>query len=140
MQEKDQEVEYIYATPDDLGYKDRGIMKWMGIMPTEQREYIYEQAQAFKRGERKVLEKESEEKIGEKLFYAHTNKQIVSIQQDIKRDGKFIEPTVGLVQGFHDQYVVLETKQGRKGMEMHNIRYVERVAYDKWMEQRSPEK
>jgi len=34
------DVEVIRMTPDDLGYKDRGIMKWQGLILADHNEAL----------------------------------------------------------------------------------------------------
>lgn len=36
----EEEIEIIKLTPDDLGYKDRGIMKWQGLILPQQTDAI----------------------------------------------------------------------------------------------------
>lgn len=130
---KPEEEKDIVIRPDLMGYKDRGMKKWMGLILSEHTDAMRAQEEERVQLEnRRVRGKESEEMIGEKLLLSMANKQVVSVQQDIMRNGVYIQPLTGSVEGFYEQQVVFQTNEGRKGIEMSTIRSVDYVPFQKW--------
>lgn len=132
MKESEEE-EIVVISPTQMVYKDRGMKKWMGLILSEHTDAMrQDDKERAERESKKIGLKESEEVIGEKLLLSMANKQIVSVQQDIMRNGVYIQPLTGSVEGFYEQQVVFQTNEGRKGIEMSTIRSVDYVPFQKW--------
>lgn len=120
-------------SPTQVRYEDRGMKKWRGLILPEHTEAMRKNdKERFERENRKVGVKESEKVIGEKLLSSMTNKRSVSIQRDIMQNGVYVLPITGVVEGFYEQQVVVQTEKGRKGIEMATIRSVDHVPFQKW--------
>lgn len=130
---ENKEEENIVISPAQMGYKDRGMKKWMGLILSEHTDAMRrDEKERDQRDSRRVGGKDSEEVIGEKLLLSMSNRQSVSIQQDIMRDGIYILPITGVVEGFHEQQVIIQSERGRKGIDMATIRSVDYVLFQKW--------
>lgn len=122
----EEEVKYIKMTPDQLGYKDRGIMKWQGLILSQQADAIKQMNQADQLSEPVPKEKMTEEAISEILQLAFINKDPITMQADIVRNGKYYRDLHCIVLGYADDKIYLQLESGRQvKCEMHQIRHVE---------------
>lgn len=120
------EVVYIKVTPDVLGYKDRGIMNWQGLILSEQTDALKRIAKEESKNEPVPKEKMSEEAISEVLQLAFINKSPISMQADIVRNGLYYRDLQCLVLGYADDKIYFRLIDGRQVQcEMHQIRHVE---------------
>lgn len=101
--------EVILLNPDKLGYKDRGIMKWQGMILSEQHDYIKKMKLEGSKEEIQPKEEMTEEQIAEVLYNAYVTKLPVAIQAAILRNGLYYPDVIGLVLGFSNGKVVLDT-------------------------------
>ena len=122
----EEEVIYIKVTPDDLGYKDRGIMKWQGLILSAQTEAIKEIEKEEALNDPVPKEKMTEEAISEVLQLSFINKAPISMQADIVRNGLYYRDLKCMVLGYADDKIYLRLLDGRQvKCEMHQIRHVE---------------
>lgn len=122
----EEEVIYIKVTPDVLGYKDRGIMKWQGLILSAQTDAIKEIKEWEKGNEPQPKEKMTEEEISDVLQLAYVNKSPILMQADIVRNGLYYRDLQCMVLGYADDKIYLRLIDGRQvKCEMHQIRHVE---------------
>lgn len=122
----EEEVIYIKVTPDDLGYKDRGIIKWQGLILSAQTEAIKEIEKEEALNDPVPKEKMTEEAISEVLQLSFINKAPISMQADIVRNGLYYRDLKCMVLGYADDKIYLRLLDGRQvKCEMHQIRHVE---------------
>ena len=62
-----------------------------------------------------------------------TNKQPVSIQEDILINGLYKGNIIGIVEGYVDFYIILDTPKGRKRINRNSTRSVSYVPYEEWL-------
>ena len=131
----EEEVTYIKMTPDQLGYKDRGIMKWQGLILSQQADAIREMNKTEMEKDPVPKEKMTEEAISEVLQLAYINKDPIIMQADILRNGRFYRDMHCLVLGYADDKIYLRLASGRTVQcEMHQIRHVEFMNPLEWYE------
>ncbi|WP_225743385.1 hypothetical protein [Marinilactibacillus sp. Marseille-P9653] len=112
MQNAKEEVTLL--NPDKLGYKDRGKMKWQGMILSEQKDYIRKMKIDDGLGEIEPKEEMTEEAIAEVLYTAYVTKLPVAIQAAILRDGLYYPDVIGMVLGFANDKVVLDVRRNNK--------------------------
>jgi len=127
------EKEIIKMTPDQLGYKDRGIMKWQGLILSDQTD-MHKQAlkdeQAKYPNAKKMM---SEIEISQFLQQSYLNKRPVAIQANILRDGYFYPDVQCIVSGFEENKIYLTLKDGRvRNCEVKQIRNIEFMNVNEW--------
>lgn len=116
----------IRRTPDQLGYKDRGKMKWLGFMLSDHSESLHQMAENEKEYEVKAKPKQSLAEIGEILAEAYQIKKPVAIQANILRNGSYFKDVPCLVAGVFEEKIYLLLKDGRMvDTTLEDIRNVE---------------
>lgn len=122
----EEEVKYIKVTPDQLGYKDRGIMKWQGLILSAQTDALKEINEREQESEPVPKEKMTEEAISEILQLAFINKSPILMQADVVRNGLYYRDLQCMVLGYADDKIYFRLIDGRNVQcEMHQIRHVE---------------
>ncbi|EXJ24019.1 hypothetical protein ADIAL_0539 [Alkalibacterium sp. AK22] len=91
--------EIIKLSPDTLGYKDRGKMKWIGMMLSDHAEALNNQQQQTQSATVLPRDKQTLETVSALLFESYTRKKPVAIQLDILKDGHYLPDTQGIVKG-----------------------------------------
>ncbi len=131
-----EEVNIIRITPEQFGYKDRGIVKWQGMI-------LADQTEALKQIKNEVTEippKEemSEEDISQVLYQAFVNKIPVAIQANaIRKDGNYYKDVQCMVTGYVDNQIHLSLKDGRvRSCTLEQIRNVEMIDPLDWYDKR----
>lgn len=105
--------EVVILSPDRLGYKDRGKMKWIGM-----RMMLSDHMEALKKMYADEYEELIEEKpemdekeISELLYYAYVNKLPVAIQAAVLRNGNYYPDVIALVLGYNHQQIMLQVRK-----------------------------
>lgn len=123
-------------TPDQLGYKDRGKMKWLGLMLSDHSELLKEMADADKARDLQAKPKQSLVEIGEILAQAYHTGDPVLIQANILQNGSYFKDVPCIISGSYEEKIYLLLKDGRLvDTTLENIRHIEfldpMVWYDK---------
>lgn len=66
-----EEYEIEWFTPRDYNYKDRGMVKWMGMMLSDHSEALIELEKEEREAEPRGKEKQSMEEVSKFLFKAY---------------------------------------------------------------------
>ncbi|GEL67266.1 hypothetical protein [Marinilactibacillus psychrotolerans] len=124
-------------TPDKMGYKDRGIMKWQGMILSEQKDYIRKMKAEALKADIQPKEEMTEEEIAEVLYTAYVTKLPVVIQAAILKNGLYYPDVIGMVMGFAQNKVVLDVRKKdgsnvEKRVTLDMIRNVELYDILKW--------
>lgn len=129
------EKKRIYRTPDQLGYKDRGKMKWLGLMLSDHTEALSKMAQEDKLQEVQPKPKQSLIEISEVLAQAyHTGKPIL-IQANILQNGSYFKDIPCMVTGTFEDRIYLMLKNGRiVDTTLEDIRHIEFMDPLAWYE------
>jgi hypothetical protein len=127
----------IRKTPDQLGYKDRGKMKWLGLMLSDHTEALQNMAEAEKEYEVKAKPKQSLAEIGEILAEAYHMKKPVVIQANILSNGSYFKDVPCLVSGVFEEKIYLLLKDKRMvDTTLEDIRNIEFLDSNIWYEKK----
>lgn len=123
--------EVVILSPDRLGYKDRGKMKWIDM-----RMMLSDHMEALKKMYADEYEELIEEKpemdekeISELLYYAYVNKLPVTIQAAILKNGNYYPNVIALVLGYNHQQIMLQVrkKDGDKAIKRITIEQIRNI-------------
>lgn len=103
----------IRMTPDQLGYKDRGKMKWQGLMLSDHSEALRRIKNDQNSYEPKPKKLMSEVDIAQILQLAYISKVPVKIQANIVRNNNFFPDLHCLVLGYEEDKIYLKLSDGR---------------------------
>lgn len=129
--------ETIVLSPDRLGYRDRGLMKWQGLMLSDHNEALKKAKQ-----EQKVLEVEFKpemtiEEVSQILYKAYVMKKPVRIQSSILKDGRLYPDVKCLIKGYKDQTIYLQLLDKRETTcQLDQIRNIEFMNTAEWYNKR----
>lgn len=127
------ERKVVRMTPDQLGYKDRGKMKWMGLMlssHTDALKILDKQAQVR---EPKAKAQMSEKEISRHFQQAYLAKRPVVIQANVLNNGSLYPDLNAMVLGFQDEDIYLNLKDGRRTTcQLNQIRHIEFMKPEDW--------
>lgn len=122
-------------TPDMFGYKDRGILKWQGMI-------LADQTDALKKIDNEITEIEGKEEmsvveISQVLHRAYVTYSPVSIQANTIRNGSFYNDVICKVAGYGGNRIHLNLKDGRTtSCSIEEIRNVEMMDSLEWYDKR----
>ncbi|GGP07253.1 hypothetical protein [Oceanobacillus neutriphilus] len=123
-------------TPEMYGYRDRGILKWQGMI-------LADQTDALKELENEIAEIEgkeemSEVEISQVLHRAYLSDYPVAIQANIIRNGSFYRDVICKVAGYGNNKIHLRLKDGRTtSCTLEEIRNVEFMDPLEWYDKRN---
>lgn len=127
----------IRMTPDQLGYKDRGKMKWLGLMLSDHSESLKIMAEEDASYEVREKPKQALAEIGKNLSKAYQTKRPIAIQANILQNGSYFKDVPCLVSGFHEEKIYLLLKNGRMvDTTLEDIRHIEFIDPAVWFEKR----
>lgn len=128
---------HIYLTPDQLGYKDRGKMKWLGLMLSDHTESLMRMAEADRLEEVAPKPKQSLVEIGEILSRAYHTGEPVLIQANILQNGSYFKDVPCLISGTFEEKIYLLLKDGRiVDTTLEDIRHIEFMDPLMWYEKK----
>lgn len=127
----------IHFTPDQMGYKDRGKMKWLGLILSDHTESL-NKMMVEETGQNIAAKPiQSVTEISETLAEAYLLKKPVSIQANIVEDGTYLEDIRCLVSGTYEEQVFLVLKDGRVvNTTLEDIRHIEFIKSDIWYQKK----
>lgn len=129
------EKKIVRYTPDQLGYKDRGKMKWMGLMLSDHLDALREIDKEEQKGQPIAKEIMSEFEIAETLHIAYINKTPVIIQADVMTNGHYYPDLECKVLGYQEDKIYLKLKDGRQTKcNLHQIRNIEYMDPIEWFD------
>lgn len=136
--------EVIKLSPDALGYKDRGKMKWMGMMLSDHAEALKKQKNSTKTALILPKEKLSAEEISTFFYKSYTLKKPVALQLDIVKDGQYLPDIEGVIEGVKEDSIYLKRRnKSLTKLRLEDIRHVEWIQsvewYAKYQRQPSPD-
>lgn len=120
------EKKIVRLTPDQLGYKDRGKMKWQGLMLSDHSESLKRMKQADAEKEPAEKPTQSLAEIGEILLQAYQTGQPVLIQANFLQNGLYFKDVPCIISGTHEEKIYLLLKNGRMvDTTLEDIRHIE---------------
>lgn len=103
----------IRPTPDKLGYKDRGKMKWIGLILSDHTESLKQMEKKENNEPSKAKPQQSLAEIGQILAQAYQTKKPVNIQVNSVSNGQHCNDVACMVLGTNDNRIYLQLKNGR---------------------------
>lgn len=120
----------VYYTPDELGYQDRGMVKWQGFLLSDHNEQMEQEGKDRAFIPPKLLQ--SKEKCARILADAYYLKREVAIQMDVLENGNYPKDLVGFVLGVDYGQLFLKTEDGIYTLSIEGIRNVSLINLTKW--------
>lgn len=131
------EKKVVRYTPDELGYKDRGKMKWLGLMLSDHSELLKVMEDSDRAKNVEAKPKQSLVEIGEILAHAHHTGDPVSIQANILQNGTYFKDVPCIVSGTHEEKIYLLLKNGRLvNTTLEDIRHIEYLDPMTWYDKK----
>ncbi|MFL2077149.1 hypothetical protein [Marinilactibacillus psychrotolerans] len=129
-----EEYEIEWFTPRDYNYKDRGMIKWMGMMLSDHSEALIELEKEEREAEPHGKEKHTMEEVSKLLFKAYYTNQPVKIQADFLKNGSYYKDVECKVVGHNgEDKVYLKLKDGDlRAVGIKYIRNIERMNNLEW--------
>lgn len=129
----------LKISPEELNYKDRGMIKWQGFL-------LSDHVEAMKRKRKKRLvatptprKKQTMEEISQHLLNCYTQKNPVLIQRNSFENGHLQPNIVGHLIGYKEETVYVHTFQNKLTLSIEDIRHVSPLSpqqYDEWLIER----
>lgn len=117
----------IRRTPDQLGYQDRGKMKWQGLILSDMSELLKGHQKSEEAKNPLAKRKMDIIEITELLKDAYLSKKLVKIQANILKDGQYYPDLICSVLGYEGDKIYLQLKDRRVRTcqldEIRNISY-----------------
>ncbi|MFO8068491.1 MAG: hypothetical protein R6U02_00605 [Alkalibacterium sp.] len=127
--------EIVKLSPDALGYKDRGKMKWTGLMLSDHSEALKKQKQTTQSLLIAPKPKQSLEEISACLYRSYVNKRPLAIQLDIIKEGCYLPDTEGVIVGSRDDTIYIKQRDREtKRIDLEDIRHVDWIDTTQWYE------
>lgn len=119
-----------YYTPDELGYHDRGMVKWQGFLLADHHELMETKAKEMEPAA--VKPQQSEEECSAFLADAFHSKWKIDLQLNILEDGCYLKVAQGHVLAIEEGMIFLETELGMQSVPLDLIRHASRTDSTKW--------
>ncbi len=130
-----EQVNITYVTPEMYGYKDRGILKWQGMILADQNDAMKYMKDEFEIIEAK--EEMSEEEISQVLHEAYRMDFPIAIQANVMRNGSYYKDVECKISGHSNGRIFLNVIDGRKtSCTIEQIRNVEFLSPIDWYDKR----
>lgn len=125
------------VTPDQLGYRDRGIVKWLGMMLSDHSEALKKEEAYDQMLDVAAKEEMTEIEISEVLYKAFINNSPVLIQANFLRNGNYYKDLECKLAGYNNGRIFLKLKDGRNtSCAIEEIRNVEHMNPIHWHDKR----
>ncbi|WP_368653786.1 hypothetical protein AB4Y30_01650 [Ornithinibacillus sp. 4-3] len=125
----------IRVTPEQFGYKDRGILKWQGMILSDHTDALKREKLNEHLSEVEAKEGMSEEGISEALYNAFVTATPVLIQANVINNGRYYNDLECIILGYEDNQIYLKLKDGRTtNCTLDQIRNVEYMDMLKWFD------
>lgn len=127
----------VRLTPDQLGYKDRGKMKWLGLMLSDHTEALAQIDQMNHSQEAQPKPKQSLAEISEVLGQAYHTGEPVLVQANVLQNGSYFKDVPCIVSGTFEDRIYLMLKNERiVDTTLEDIRHVELMDPLIWYEKK----
>lgn len=120
-------------TPDELGYKDRGKIKWQGLILSDHTDAIHTVNDKEKQQEKLTKPKQSLTEIGFILNEAYHCACPLTIQTNTLENGIYFQEISCMLLGTDEEKIYFSLKSGRIiAITLEDIRYVEFLDPQTW--------
>lgn len=121
------ENKIIRRTPDQLGYHDRGKMKWQGLILSDMNELLKKHNQSEQRKNPLAKKEMDIVEITKILKEAYLSKKLVKIQANILKEGQYYPDLICSILGYEGDKIYLQLRDRRVRTcqldEIRNISY-----------------
>lgn len=125
--------EIVKLSPDALGYKDRGKMKWIGLMLSDHSEALKKQKQTTRSSLVSPKPSQSMEEISTGLYRSYSRNKPLAIQLDIIHEGRYLPDIEGFIIGFKAETIYLKQRNGTiKRLALEDIRHIDWITTTDW--------
>lgn len=125
--------EDIKLSPDALGYKDRGKMKWIGLMLSDHSEALKNQKQTSYSSFCSPKPKQPLEEISAGLYHSYSREKPLAIQLNIITEGHYLPDIEGFIVGFREDSIYLKQRDCTlKTIAIEDIRHIEWIDTANW--------
>lgn len=123
----------IKFTPDQMGYKDRGKMKWMGLMLSDHIDLLKSESILKEPVDIEPKNKMTEYEITKILQAAYLQRLPVTLQRDILINSNYEIPVKCMVSGYNGYKIFITLKDKSKfTVELNQIRNIELMDVEAW--------
>lgn len=127
----------IQYTPDQLGYKDRGKMKWLGLMLSDHAESLNNMTVKEKNADAKAKPRQSLAEISAILSDAYLLKKPIAIQANFLQSGSYFQDIPCMVSGtFEDKIFLLLKDKRLVDTRLEDIRHVSFIDAEIWYQKK----
>ncbi len=102
-----EQISITRITPEQFGYKDRGIVKWLGMMLSDHSEALKKEEVNNQLLEVKTKKEMTEEEIAQVLYQAFITDSPVLIQANVMRDGNYYKDLKCKIAGYVENQIHL---------------------------------
>lgn len=132
-----EKISITQITPEQFGYKDRGIVKWFGMMLSDHSEALKKEAMNSRQIEIKAKEEMTEGEIANVLHKAFVTNTPILIQANVMRDGNYYKDLECKVSGYVENQIYFILKDERStSCTLEEIRNVEFMDVIDWYDKR----
>ncbi|WP_368655124.1 hypothetical protein AB4Y30_08925 [Ornithinibacillus sp. 4-3] len=132
-----EEVHIIRITPEQFGYEDRGIVKWLGMLLSDHTEALKQERKKNQLREIKAKVEMTEVEKANILYKAFTTGSPVLIQANIVTNGNYYKDLACKVSGYADNQIYFILKDKREAScTLEEIRNVEFMNLLDWYDKR----
>lgn len=124
----------IYYTPDELGYEDRGKLKWMGMMLSDHTEALKQLKKSDTTLQKQTVKpQQSMSDISKFLYESFIYQKPILVQANIIQDGHHYQTMAAIAMGQKDAYVYLKQIDGQESKcQVEAIRHIEWMDPAEW--------
>lgn len=116
--------------PAELGYQDRKMAKWQGFILSDHTDIIRENKKQT--ASHSAKEKQSLTMISDFLHRSFAYSQRLSIQLEFLVNGSYEPDVIGIVTGFENERIYVQTDEELVVIDLMLIRHIEVLASAKW--------
>lgn len=132
-----EEVHITRITPEQFGYEDRGIVKWLGMLLSDHTEALKQEKKKNQLREIKAKVEMTEVEKANILYKAFTTGSPVLIQANIVKNGNYYKDLACKVSGYADNQIYFILKDKREtSCTLEEIRNVEFMNLLDWYDKR----
>lgn len=132
-----EKISITRITPEQFGYKDRGIVKWLGMMLSDHSEALKKEEMTNQLIEIEAKEKMTEEEIAAVLYKAFVTDSPVLIQANVMKNGNYYKDLECKISGYVENQICFILKDKRfTSCTLEEIRHVEYMDSMDWYDKR----
>ncbi|WP_152654516.1 hypothetical protein [Oceanobacillus sp. CFH 90083] len=133
-----EKISITRITPEQFGYKDRGIVKWLGMMLSDHSEALKKEEMNDQLIDIEAKEEMTEAEIAMVLYKAFVTGSPILIQANVMRNGNYYKDVACKVSGYVENRIYFILKDERfTNCTLEEIRNVEWMNIMDWYDKRN---